>query len=108
MIGADLPLQGANRALTTEMAKAVQFILAQQNWKAGKYSVGFQSCDDSTAATGGYDPAKCAADANAYAADPAILGIVGTSNSGCAKAELPINNLPGWAIASPPNTYPGL
>jgi branched-chain amino acid transport system substrate-binding protein len=108
IIGSDLPLQGANRALTTEMAKAVQFILGQQNWKAGKYSVGFQSCDDSTAATGGYDTAKCAANANAYAGDAAVLGIVGTFNSGCAKVELPINNRAGVAMVSPSNTYPGL
>ena len=108
IIGSDLPLQGANRALTTEMAKAVQFILAQDNWKAGKYSVGFQSCDDSTAAAGGYDTAKCTANAAAYAADSAVLGIIGTFNSGCAKIELPVNNRASVAMVSPSNTYPGL
>ena len=61
IIASDLPLQGANRALTTEMARAVAFILDQQGWKAGKYSIGFQSCDDSTAQAGGYDTAKCTA-----------------------------------------------
>jgi branched-chain amino acid transport system substrate-binding protein len=108
IIASDLPLQGANRALTTEMAKAVQFILSQDNWMAGKYSVGFQSCDDSTAAAGGYDTAKCTANAAAYAADPAVLGIVGTFNSGCAKIEIPVNNRADVAMVSPSNTYPGL
>src|SRR5436309_2290541 len=85
IIASDLPLQGANRALTTEMAKAVAFILGQQGWKAGKYSIGFQSCDDSTAQAGGYDTAKCTANANAYSRTSALLGIIGTFNSGCAK-----------------------
>src|SRR5260221_4911546 len=108
IIGSDLPLQGANRALTTEMARAVAFILGQQGWKAGKYSIGFQSCDDSTAQAGGYDTAKCTANANAYAGDAAVLGIVGTFNSGCAKIEIPINNRASVAMVSPSNTYPGL
>jgi len=108
IIGSDFPLQGSNRALTTEMARAVQFILAQNKWMAGKYSVGFQSCDDSTAAAGGYDTGKCTANANAYAADSAVLGIVGTFNSGCAKIEIPINNRASVAMVSPSNTYPGL
>ena len=35
LIASDLPLQGSNRALTTEMAQAVEFILKQHDWKAG-------------------------------------------------------------------------
>ena len=35
IIASDLPLQGSNRALTTEMAQAVEFILKQHDWKAG-------------------------------------------------------------------------
>jgi len=108
IIASDLPLQGANRALTTQMAKAIAFILSQQGWKAGKYTVGFQSCDDSTAQAGGYDTAKCTANANAYGQDSSLLGIIGTFNSGCAKLEIPINNRSGVAMVSPSNTYPGL
>jgi branched-chain amino acid transport system substrate-binding protein len=108
IIGSDLPLQGSNRALTTEMARSVAFILGQDGWKAGKFTVGFQSCDDSTAAAGGYDTGKCTANANAYAADASVLGIIGTFNSGCAKIEIPINNRASVAMVSPSNTYPGL
>ena len=35
IIASDLPLQGANRALTTEMARAVTYMLSQSGWKAG-------------------------------------------------------------------------
>jgi branched-chain amino acid transport system substrate-binding protein len=111
IIASDLPLQGANRALTTEMNKAIAFILDQQGWKAGKYTVGFQACDDSTAQAGGWDSAKCTANAAAYARDSSVIGIIGTFNSGCAKLEIPTNNrAPGGPIAmvSPANTYPGL
>ena len=88
IIASDLPLQGSNRALTTEMAKAVAFILGQQGWKAGKFSVGFQSCDDSTVAAGGYDTAKCTANASAYAGNtenPVFtfrLGQIGLASTG--------------------------
>src|SRR5579884_1105162 len=111
IIASDLPLQGANRALTTEMTRAIAFILGQHGWKAGKYTIGYQSCDDSTAQAGGYDTAKCTANANAYARDPSVIGIVGTFNSGCAKLVIPVvNRAPGGPIAmvSPANTYPGL
>jgi branched-chain amino acid transport system substrate-binding protein len=113
IIASDLPLQGANRALTIEMTKAIAFILGQQGWKAGKYTIGYQSCDDSTAQAGGYDTAKCTANANAYAANQALVGIVGTFNSGCAKLVIPILNRGqggsgSVAMVSPSNTYPGL
>lgn len=111
IIASDFPLQGANRALTTEMARAIAFILDQQGWKAGKYTVGYQSCDDSTAQTGSWDSAKCTANATAYAGNADVVGVIGTFNSGCAKLEIPINNrAPGGPLAmvSPSNTYPGL
>ena len=111
IIASDLPLQGANRALTTQMNKAMAYMLGQQGWTAGKYTVGFQACDDSTAQQGGWDSAKCTANASAYAANKDVIGVIGTFNSGCAKLEIPINNrAAGGSIpmVSPSNTYPGL
>jgi branched-chain amino acid transport system substrate-binding protein len=111
LIASDFPLQGANRALTTEMADAVEFVLAQRDWKAGDMNVGFQSCDDSTAQAGSWDSAKCSANARAYAGNEAVLGIVGTFNSGCAKLVIPVLNRASngpVAMVSPSNTNPGL
>jgi len=111
IIASDFPLQGSNRALTTEMAAAVQFILSEHGWKAGKYKIGFQSCDDSTAQAGSWDAGRCTANAHAYASNSNMVGLVGTFNSGCAKIEIPIlNRAAGGAIpmVSPSNTYPGL
>ena len=111
LIASDLPLQGSNRALTTEMADAIEFILAQRDWQAGGKNVGYQSCDDSTAQTGSWDSAKCSANARSYANNESVVGIVGTFNSGCAKLEIPVaNRAPNGPLAyvSPANTYPGL
>jgi branched-chain amino acid transport system substrate-binding protein len=111
LIASDLPLQGANRALTTEMADAIEFVLARRNWQAGDLNIGYQSCDDSTAQAGSWDSAKCSANARAYAGNEAVIGVVGTFNSGCAKLVIPVLNRaqPGpLAMVSPSNTNPGL
>jgi branched-chain amino acid transport system substrate-binding protein len=111
LIASDLPLQGANRSLTTEMANAIEFVLSQHSYKAGGKTVGYQSCDDSTAQAGSWDSARCSANARSYANNKSVVGIVGTFNSGCAKLEIPIaNRATGGPLAmiSPANTYPGL
>jgi branched-chain amino acid transport system substrate-binding protein len=113
LIASDLPLQGAGRTQTIEMTKAIQFILgrAPWSWKAGNYTVGYQSCDDSTAQAGKWDSAKCSANANAYARNGDVIGVIGTFNSGCAAIEIPIlNRAPNGPVAlvSPANTYVGL
>ena len=111
LIASDLPLQGANRALTTEMADAIELVLQQKEWKVGDLVVGYQSCDDSTAQAGSWDSAKCSSNARAYANNESVIGIVGTFNSGCAKLVIPVaNRAPDGPLAmvSPANTYPGL
>ncbi len=42
LIASDFPLQGANRSLTTEMADAIEYMLEQQDWKAGDTVLGYQ------------------------------------------------------------------
>ena len=108
LIASDLPLQGANRSLTTEMADAIEYMLEQQDWKAGDTVLGYQSCDDSTAQAGSWDSAKCSSNGRAYAGNASVIGIIGTFNSGCAKLVIPIANRESLAMVSPANTYPGL
>ena len=43
IVASDLPLQGAGRAQTEEMVKAIEFVLKQRNYTAGKYKVQFPS-----------------------------------------------------------------
>jgi branched-chain amino acid transport system substrate-binding protein len=111
IIASDLPLQGAIRHQTVQISRAMIWAMQQKGWKAGSWKVGYQSCDDSTAQTGGWDSAKCATNARLYANNHSVMGVVGTFNSGCAKIIVPILNRthPGpVAMVSPANTNPGL
>jgi branched-chain amino acid transport system substrate-binding protein len=111
LIASDLPLQGSGRTQTSQMTRALKFIFAQHGWKAGKYTIAYQSCDDSTAQAGKWDSGKASANANAYAQNSSVVGVIGTFNSGAAEIEIPIlNRAPNGPIAmvSPANTYVGL
>jgi branched-chain amino acid transport system substrate-binding protein len=108
IVASDLPLQGAGRAQTVQLSRAELWALANAGYKAGSYKIGFQSCDDSTAQTGGWDTAKCATNAHLYANNKSVIAVVGTFNSGCAKIEVPILNRVSLGMVSPANTNPGL
>ena len=109
IIASDLPLQGAIRHQTVQISRAMIWALADKGWKAGSIKIGYQSCDDSTAQTGGWDTAKCATNAHLYANNKSVIGVLGTFNSGCAKIEVPVLNRAGpMAMVSPANTNPGL
>ena len=112
LIATDLPLSSSQRAQTVAMQQAVQFVLEKQyKFKAGNFTIGYQACDDATAQTGAWDPAKCSSNARAYAAERTLIGLLGTFNSGCSKLIVPIlNRAPGGAVAmvSSANTNVGL
>ena len=111
IISSDLPLQGSGRAQTVQMTEAIKFILKQDNFKAGKYKIGYQSCDDATAQEGAWASEKCSANAQAYAQDKSLIGVIGTFNSGCAEIIIPVlNRAPDGPLGmiSPANTYVGL
>jgi branched-chain amino acid transport system substrate-binding protein len=108
LIASDLPLQGSSRTQTLQMIAAMRQVLSQAGWQAGDHSVAFQSCDDATAQAAKWDPGKCSQNANAYAENESVVGVMGTFNSGCAAVEIPVlNQAPGGGVAmiSPANTY---
>jgi branched-chain amino acid transport system substrate-binding protein len=111
LLASDLPLQGASRIQTTQINNAIRFVLDQRGWKAGDVNVAFQECDDATAQAGKWDSGKCNQNAQAYAGDASVIGVIGTFNSGCAAIIIPVlNQAAGGAIpmVSPANTYPCL
>jgi branched-chain amino acid transport system substrate-binding protein len=111
IIASDLPLQGSGRTQTVQMTEAIKFILKQHDFKAGDYNIGYQSCDDATAQQGKWASEKCSANANAYAQNKGLIGLIGTFNSGCAEIIIPVlNRAPDGPVAmiSPANTYVGL
>jgi branched-chain amino acid transport system substrate-binding protein len=108
LLVSDLPLQGASRSQTLQINDAIRYELKQSGFKAGDYKIGFQACDDATAQAGKWDSGKCSQNANAYAGNDKVLGIIGTFNSGCAAIIIPVvNQAPngGIAMVSPANTY---
>ena len=108
LITTDVPLQGSSRAQSLQIVKATRFILGQREWKAGDLNVGYQSCDDSTAQAAKWDSGKCSQNAQAYAGNEKVLGVIGTFNSGCAAIIIPVlNQAPGGAVpmVSPANTF---
>jgi branched-chain amino acid transport system substrate-binding protein len=111
IVASDFPLQGASRTQTLQMNDAIRKVLADRDYKAGDYNIGFQACDDATAQAGKWDSGKCSQNANAYAANDKVIGLIGTFNSGCAAIIIPVlNQAPegGIAMMSPANTYPCL
>lgn len=110
LIASDLPLQGTPGSVTRVAADAIRLVLRRNRFRAGPHTVGYQSCDDSTAQTGSFDLLKCASNAKAYAATDRVVGVIGPFQSPCAWAQIPIANRAEGPLAmiSPANTYPGL
>ena len=111
LIASDNPLHGPLSDGPRAMTDAIRLVLEQHDFRAGKYAVGYQSCDASTAQSDTFEFRKCAANANAYARAKRLVAVIGPYNSQCATVEMPIlNRAPGGPLAeiSPSNSYPGL
>jgi branched-chain amino acid transport system substrate-binding protein len=92
------------------MRAAIRLVLRDHHFRAGRYRIAYQSCDDSLPREGA-DPAICAANGRAYALDPSLVGVIGAYNSFCSGIELPtLDTAPSGPLAliSPSNTYVGL
>jgi ABC-type branched-subunit amino acid transport system substrate-binding protein/DNA-binding beta-propeller fold protein YncE len=111
LIVSDLWLQGDISPLSAQMSDAIRFVLGEHGYKAGSYPIGYQSCDAASAETGIRALDKCKANAEAYAAHPKVLAVVGHFDSGCSRVGIPLANAaPGGPLAmlSPTNTEVGL
>jgi len=104
LITSDLPLQGGARFPVKEMTAAVVSVLRAHGFRAGKFPLAYQSCDDSGGGNQLFDARKCAANAKAYAATPALVGVIGPMNSDCAFAQAPIASRSALAVISPSAT----
>jgi len=95
VIASDFALQhGSGPFPSLQYSDAVRFVLARDGFRAGRYSVGYQSCDDSSIRKTpySYTPATCRRNARAYAKAPAVVGIVGPFDSPCAAVQIPVLN----------------
>ena len=98
LIASDLPLQVPIDILQPlQFTDAIRFVLARRDYRAGRYTVGYQSCDDSSVRAGEptanpWTPATCRRSGRAYASSPRVVGVIGPYNSGCASVLLPVLN----------------
>jgi ABC-type branched-subunit amino acid transport system substrate-binding protein/DNA-binding beta-propeller fold protein YncE len=111
LIASDLPLQGGMGADSRALADAIRLVLSRHDFKAGRFTVGYRSCDDSTRQTGSGENRRCAANANSYASAHKLVAMIGPWSSYCAEVEIPIlNRAKGGPLAmiSSTNTSTGL
>ncbi len=111
LIASDLPLQGPSSADPRAMEGAMRHVIERRGFRAGEYTVGYQSCDVSTPQTGGFEFRKCAANASAYAHAEQLVAVIGPYSSFCGKVQIPITNrAPGGPLAmvSAISTHTGL
>ena len=109
LVISDQNLAGDNRVLGNQVAAAVEFVLRERRFKAGRYQLAYQACDSQP-----YDPEGrigCDVKAKRYAAHPALLGVIGPLLSSCASGIIPAaNEAPAGplAVVSSSNTSVGL
>lgn len=104
VIAGDLPLERGSLSFSRPMADALELALERHNYRAGRFRVGLQVCDDATPTETVYSQSACAANARSFARTPSVIGVVGPFASGCAAVEIPILNQAPLAIVSPSNT----
>jgi Protein kinase domain/Periplasmic binding protein len=107
IVASDLPLQGPNSSYPRGLLEAIRAVFRKHAYRAGRFRIGFQSCDASTAQSGVWEPRRCAANANAYGRAKGLVAVIGPYNSQCAQFQLAIlNRAPGGPlpIISPANT----
>ena len=96
VVVSDYPLQhGASPFPTLQYTDAVRFRPRPAALPGGRYSVGYQSCDDSNIGRGGpyaWTRATCRRNARAYASSPSVVGVIGPFESACVAYQIPIHN----------------
>jgi DNA-binding SARP family transcriptional activator/ABC-type branched-subunit amino acid transport system substrate-binding protein/streptogramin lyase len=111
IVASDLPFKGPVGVSTRPIQRGIEELIREPGFRAGRFTLGYQSCDDSTVQAGSFDWAKCIANARAYSSDLEVIGVVGTYNSGCSNIEIPITDGAHGgplAMVSPLNTVGGL
>ncbi|HET8756274.1 MAG TPA: branched-chain amino acid ABC transporter substrate-binding protein [Solirubrobacteraceae bacterium] len=103
-----LPRQGAQAPQTTDLVNGIKLALEQAGGKAGKFTVRYESLDDSTAQAGSWTPEATQTNALKAAGDDSTAVYIGEFNSGASAVSIPILNEAGVPQISPANTAVGL
>jgi len=103
VIVSDLPLEAPVRTAMHQMTQAIKLTLKDRGFRAGRWSVGYVVCDDS-GPKGHYSRSRCVANAERAARVRNVVGVIGTLDSACARAELPVLAAAGIVMVGPLNT----
>jgi branched-chain amino acid transport system substrate-binding protein len=103
-----LPRTGANKPATDGIVDAIKLALSEVDNAIGNASLEYMDLDDSTAARGGWDPEREAANANQAVNDPDVMVYLGTLDSSASAISIPILCRANLVMISPANTNPGL
>jgi branched-chain amino acid transport system substrate-binding protein len=107
LIASDIPLQGTYAVDGRQGTRAIRIVLEDRGFKAGRFRVGYVSCDGSTPRDD-ISPAKCRRSGRAYVAASPVVAVIGPFFSSCAIHMMPVLNRAGLAEVGPGNTYVGL
>ena len=109
VVVSSMPRRGGDAPATKHIVDAIEFTLREREFRAGRFRVGFQSCDDTVA--GDPDAGQCTRNARAYVSTKSVVGVIGPFISGCAELQIPIVSRTAagpLALISPSNTFVGL
>lgn len=104
LIVVDAPLRGGSWTNALSLIEGVDAMLRAHGFRAGRFTVGYQFCDDATAQAAGWEVEKCAPNARAYANTARVIGVIGAYNSGCSSIEIPIAGQGALAMVSASNS----
>jgi branched-chain amino acid transport system substrate-binding protein len=107
-IYSSLPLQGDNRVQSESVVNGERLALQEAGGKVGDLRIKYVSLDDSTAATGKWEPGAVSSNARKASQDKSTIAYLGEFNSGASAISIPILNEAGILQVSPSNTYVGL
>ena len=111
LVASDMPLQGNFAIEAIQITTAVRLVMRERAYRAGRQSLGLQTCDHSTTGSEFAIGRKCLEIAKAYARNRSVVGVVGPFTSACAGIQLATLNgaRPGpLASVAPSTTYLGL
>jgi len=103
LVVSDLPLEDSAHTAMHQMTQAIKLTLKDDDFRAGRFRVGYVVCDDSGAA-GTWSAKRCRANAHAAVRNGKVVAVIGTLDSGCARTELPVLGAAGVVLVSPLNT----
>jgi branched-chain amino acid transport system substrate-binding protein len=103
-----LPLQGESRTRSIDMERGAKIALKQAGNAAGPFKIKLVTLDNSTAATGKWEPGATTAAASKAARDESTIAYLGELNSGASALSIPVLNEVGILQVSAANTAVGL